>query len=97
MTDAVGVLRRRLFYHASDPWEGMTLALEVALIEATENWETLQGGGALCPDTSNAADVREAMKLDAVRRRADEALDAYRNTIVFLLGGWMPIECYERP
>ena len=37
------MLRRRLFYHASDMWEGETLALKVALIEATENWETLTG------------------------------------------------------
>ena len=32
LTDPMGVLRRRLFCHASDPWEGETLALKVALI-----------------------------------------------------------------
>ena len=36
-TEPFGMLRRRLFYHASDMWEGETLALKVALIEATEN------------------------------------------------------------
>lgn len=37
LTDPMGMLRRRLFCHASDPWEGETLALKVALIQATEN------------------------------------------------------------
>ena len=37
LTDPMGVLRHRLFCHASDLWEGKTLALRVVLIEATEN------------------------------------------------------------
>ncbi|KAL5501072.1 hypothetical protein ACEPAH_9459 [Sanghuangporus vaninii] len=45
LTDPMGVLRRRLFCYASDPWEGKTLALKVALIQATKNWKTLTGGG----------------------------------------------------
>ena len=31
LTDPMAVLRHRLFSHASDPWEGETLALKVAL------------------------------------------------------------------
>jgi len=45
LTDPMGMLRRRLFSYASDPWEGETLALKVALIGATENWEMLMEGG----------------------------------------------------
>ena len=37
LTDPMGALRRRLFCHAGDPWEGETLALKVATIQATEN------------------------------------------------------------
>jgi hypothetical protein len=43
LADPTGTLRRRLLCHASDPWEGETLALKVALIQATENWKTLMG------------------------------------------------------
>jgi len=48
LMDHMGVLRRRLFCHvgAGDPWEGGTLALKVALIEAMENWEEAYGGEA---------------------------------------------------
>jgi hypothetical protein len=35
LMDPIGVLRRRLFCHESDPWEGEPLAPKVALIEAT--------------------------------------------------------------
>ncbi|KAJ7485197.1 protein kinase subdomain-containing protein PKL/CAK/Fmp29 [Mycena galericulata] len=95
LTDPVGMLRRRLFHHASDPWEGETLALKVALIEATENWETLTGGGAPCPVVFDAEDVRETMKLDEVQREADETLEACRNIIGFGPEGWVPTKHYE--
>ena len=44
----MGVLRRRLFQHAGDPWEGETIALKVDLIEATKSWAMLAEGGAPC-------------------------------------------------
>jgi len=68
LTVLVGVLRSRLFCHTSDLWEGETLALKVALIEATENWETLTGGGAPYPAMFGAEDVRKTMELDKVQR-----------------------------
>jgi len=91
----MGMLRRRLFYYAGDPWEGETLALKVALIEATENWDTLTGGGAPCPVVFDAEDVRETMKLDEVQREADETLEACRNMIGLGPEGWVPTEHYE--
>lgn len=91
-TNPMGALRRRPFGHANDPWEGETLALKVALIEATENWEKLTGGGVPCPVVFDAEDVRETMKLDQVQRRADETLEKGENMIGF---GWVPTECYE--
>ena len=95
LTDPVGVLHRRHFCHASDPWEGETLALKVALIEATENWETFTGGGAPCPVVFDAEDVCKTMKLDEVQRGADETLKACQNMIVFGPEGWVPTEHYE--
>ena len=96
LTDPLGMLRCRLFNHASDPWEGETLALKVALIEATENWETLTGGSAPCPVVFGAEDVRETMKLDQVQRKADETLELCRNMIGFGPEGWVPTKHYEK-
>jgi len=95
LTDPMGILRRRLFCHASDPWEGETQALKVTLIEATENWETLTGGGPPCPVVFDAEDVRKTMELDAELTGADEILEVFQNMIGFGSEGWVPAEHYE--
>ncbi|KAI6037062.1 protein kinase subdomain-containing protein PKL/CAK/Fmp29 [Pisolithus microcarpus] len=93
--DPVGMLRRRLFHHAGDPWEGETLALKVALIEATKKWEALTGGGAPCPIVFDAEDIQETMKLDAKKTEADESLEMCQIIIGFGPEGWVPTERYE--
>jgi hypothetical protein len=95
LTDPVGVLRRRLFCHASDPWEGETLALKVALIQATKDWKTLTEGGPPCPVVFDPDDVYETMKLNAEQKEADESLEACRDVIGFGPEGWVPAEQYE--
>lgn len=82
-------------YHASNAWEGETLALKVALMQATEKWEMLTGGGAQCPVMFDVEDVRETMKLDEVQRGTDEALEACRNVIGLGSEGWVPTQHYE--
>ncbi|PIL22751.1 hypothetical protein GSI_15444 [Ganoderma sinense ZZ0214-1] len=100
LTDPIGVLRRRLFTHASDPWGGETLALKVDLIQATEDWEALTGAGAgpgdpPCPIAFDAEDVRATMKLDAEQRGTDETFEACQNVIGCAEDGWVPAAHYE--
>ncbi|KAG9019460.1 hypothetical protein FRB90_001934 [Tulasnella sp. 427] len=95
LTDPAGVLRRRLFNHASEPWEGETLALKFALIEATENWDTLTGGGTPCPVVFDAKDVHETIKLEVAQREADENLEVCQDMVGFGPEGWVPTKCYE--
>ena len=83
LTDPAGVLRRRLFCHASDPWEGETLELKAALIEATENWETLSGGGAPCPAVFDPEDVRATKALEEVQTGANESMEMCQNMVGF--------------
>jgi hypothetical protein len=93
LTDPVGVLHRRLFCHASDPWEGETLTLKVALIQAMKlmkGWKTLTEGGPPCPVVFDPDDVHETMKLDAEQKEADETLEACRDVIGFGPEGWVP-------
>ncbi|KAK0186999.1 protein kinase subdomain-containing protein PKL/CAK/Fmp29 [Armillaria mellea] len=96
LADPMGVLRRHLFQHAGDPWEGETIALKVDLIEATKSWEMLAEGGAPCPVVFDAADVHETMKLDAALRAADASLEMGRNIVGFGSEGWVPKDHYER-
>jgi hypothetical protein len=95
LTDPMGMLRRRLFCHVSDMWDGETLALKVALFDATESWETLTEGGPPCPIVFDAEDVRETGKQDAGQREADENLEALGKIVGFGPEGWVPDERYE--
>ena len=90
LTDPMGVLRRRLFCHASELWDGEPLALKVALIQATKNWKALTGGGSPCPVVFDPDDVHETMKLDKEQKGADELLEACRNVIGIGSDGWVP-------
>ncbi len=96
LTDLFGLLRRCLFNYASDPWEGETLKLKVALIAATKNWKALTEGGAPCPVVFDAEDVCETMKLNEVQGGADALLEVCRNIIGVGSEGWVPTERYEK-
>ncbi|KAL5522495.1 hypothetical protein ACEPAG_8511 [Sanghuangporus baumii] len=96
LTDPMGVLRHRLFSHAGDPWEGETLELKVALIEATKNWKALTGEDVPCPIVFDAEDVRRTMELDKVQRGVDETLEVLQEIVIgFGPEGWVPTEHYE--
>ncbi|KAK0482281.1 protein kinase subdomain-containing protein PKL CAK Fmp29, partial [Armillaria novae-zelandiae] len=96
LMDPMGTLRRRLFRLARAPWEGETLELKVALIQAAENWETLTGDGLPSPVVfDDPDDVRETMELDAAQREADGYLEACRDKIGVGPEDWVPAEHYE--
>ncbi|EED83412.1 predicted protein [Postia placenta Mad-698-R] len=95
LMDSMCALRSRLFDHAGSPWEGDALDLKVALIRATERWETLTGLGAPCPVIFDADDVRETRKLNELQEKTDRAFEVWQN--IFGLGpdGWVPTQHYE--
>jgi len=95
LTGHMCVLRSRLFNHAGYPWEGETLELKVALIRATERWETLTGGGASCPVVFDAEDARETTELNEVQRKADKAFEVWQNMLGLGPEGWVPTQDYE--
>jgi hypothetical protein len=94
-TDPMCVLRSRLFYHAGNPWEGETLELKVALIQATERWDTLTGGGTLCPIMFDAGDARKTMELNEVQNKADKVFEVWQNMLGLGPEGWVPTQDYK--
>ncbi|KAF8833498.1 hypothetical protein BDN67DRAFT_916845, partial [Paxillus ammoniavirescens] len=83
------MLRRRLFYYASNPWDGETLPLKVALIQAMKNWKALTREGLPRPITFDPKDARKTMKLDAEQRETDEFPEASQDMIGFGPEGWV--------
>ena len=96
LADPMGMLCRRLFHEARDPWEGETVGLKMALVKATtpENWEQLTGGGVPCPVAFDADEVRETVELDKNLREADEMMVKLRDMIGVGSDGWVPPENY---
>jgi len=95
LTESLGMFRRRLFSHASEPWEGESLALKVELIQATKNWKTLTGEDTPCPVVFDPDDVCKTLDLDAEQREVDETLEACQDVIGHGPEGWVPVEHFE--
>ncbi|THU92318.1 hypothetical protein K435DRAFT_800562 [Dendrothele bispora CBS 962.96] len=96
LADPLGVLRRRLFQHAGHPWEGEAIALKVALIEATIEWEKLTERGLPCPVVFDTEDVCETMKLDTALKDVDKYMEAGCNIVGCTSEVWVPNDHYER-
>lgn len=95
LRDPMGVLRRRLFDYAGDMWDGETLQLKVALIDATQNWQILPGEGVSCPIAFDNEDIQRTLALDQVQREVDETMEAIQNMVGFGSEGWVDNEHYE--
>ena len=95
LADPISALCRRLFCHAGNAWEGETLALKVALIDAAGNWEALTGEDVPCPVVFDAEDVRRTMDMDKSLSKADEIVKRYQNVLGFGSDGWVPTDYYE--
>ncbi|KAG6328179.1 hypothetical protein ID866_10910 [Astraeus odoratus] len=97
LTDPYCALRSRLFTYASSPWEGETLELKAALIEATQMWRALTGKDTPCPVAFDADDVRETMELEKVQAYADKGFNVLQGMLELGPEGWVPTtDRYEK-
>ena len=94
-TDRLYALRGRLFLHAGGPWEGETSDLKAALIEATNEWEELTGGGVPCPLEFDAKDLDETAVLDRELSEATRGFEFLQSQGGVGEEGWVPVEDYE--
>lgn len=94
-TDPLYALRGRLFQQAGGPWEGETVELKTALIQATEEWEELTGGGVPCPIEFDAQDLRETTALNEELSPADRGFEILQSMCGVGEEGWVLAEDYE--
>jgi hypothetical protein len=95
LTESMGMFRRRLFCYAGYPWEGESLELKVALIQATKEWKTLTEEATPCPVVFDPDDVRKTLHMDEEQRQVDDSLEAFEDVIGHGPEGWVPVEYYE--
>ncbi|KAH4004327.1 hypothetical protein HBI25_044230 [Parastagonospora nodorum] len=103
LTYKFSTLRRKLFDHASSPWEGDNVTLKANLICLTKNWadvvtsesSTNDTAKTLCPIAFSEEEVSECLRLNAAQIEADEQLQACRDVVGIGPEGWVPVEQYD--
>ncbi|KAH9848501.1 kinase-like domain-containing protein [Lenzites betulinus] len=95
-TDRLYALRSQLFQYAGGPWEGETSDLKAALIQATNKWEELTGGGVPCPLEFDAKDLDETAVLDKELSEATRGFERLQSMYGVGEEGWVLVEDYER-
>lgn len=100
LLDRSCILRRKLFHHASEPWEGDCLSLKADLVELSNQWSNLLlpvtgETHHKCPIEFSEKEVLECLSLIS----ATEALDSQFQDCLEVVGvgneGWVPNEQYD--
>lgn len=100
--------KRRIFEHASAPWEGDNITLKADLILATQNWKGLTAFnesekdlpgdsmvGPACPIFFNEEEANECLRIDLLLKGVDSDMARVRDNIGIGSDGWIPNEEYE--
>jgi hypothetical protein len=103
LTYSFSTLRRKLFDHASCPWEGDNVTLKADLIHLTKNWteivttksSTSDDATPPCPIAFSEDEVSECLRLHTAQVEADEQLHACRDAVGIGPEGWVPVEQYD--
>lgn len=100
LSDGLCILRRKLFRHASEPWEGDSISLKADLVELTQQWLSLTPSATgdahhKCPFEFSEKEALEFLSLAS----AAEGVDSQFQDCLELVGvgseGWVPAEQYE--
>lgn len=95
----LGMLRQRLFHHASDPWEGDNVTLKADLIQAVQNWPkiaaTEDGTVPPCPVSYLEEETHRCLHVHTLQMEADAQMDFVRETLGAGPEGWVPLDRYE--
>lgn len=101
--------KRKIFEHASAPWEGDNITLKADLILAAQNWKGLTAtketkeemseddiiDGAACPISFDKEEADECLRLDLLLKEVDSDMTGVRENLGIGSDGWVPNEGYE--
>lgn len=101
LTYPFSTLRRRLFHHASDPWEGDNVTLKADLVQLVKNWSKIVKSSpntnptVSCPITFPEDVMDECMRLHSAQVEADDQFEACKDAIGVSSEGWVPWDQFE--
>jgi hypothetical protein len=92
----LSILRRRLFHHARDPWEGDNITLRADLVKISREWTRLDSKETgSCLITYSEEELAEYLRLDKAQEEADEQLQICQGFVRVGSEGWIPVEHYD--
>lgn len=94
LTSKMSILRRKMFHHASDPWEGDNISLQADLVELHQNWSCFSD--LPCPLSFKKRQTEEILRLNNEQQDADAQLTACYGAVGVGTEGWVPTEQYEK-
>ena len=92
----LNTFRRRIFNHATAPWEGETIKLLWALIEMVVEWESFVQDGTPCPVVFTEDEIAAAITLYRALANAEENERILRNYVGYGPETWVPVADYEK-
>ncbi|KXG47261.1 Aminoglycoside phosphotransferase [Penicillium griseofulvum] len=96
LTHYFSTLRRRLFDHARDPWEGDNVTSKADLITLSRKWKDITCDSRVsCPITFSDDELTECLRLEKTQSEADEQLQACQEVIGVGPEGWVPLADYD--
>lgn len=89
-------LRRRLFHHAREPWEGDSINLKADLANLVKKWTGVtRNARAPCPISFTDNELTEYLRIQRVQYEADEQFQACQEAVGAGSEGWVPVARYD--
>jgi hypothetical protein len=100
LEEETDMLRRRIFDHASEPWEGLSTPLQYDLVQVLQVWDKVgladhEGTVPACPVTFTQAEAERIDALDDSHREADGDVENISEFLGIGSDGWTPNERFE--
>ncbi|RMZ68811.1 phosphotransferase enzyme family [Pyrenophora seminiperda CCB06] len=100
LEEETDILRRRIFDHAGEPWEGVNTALQYDLVQVSQNWDKIvpldnDGTAPTCPVSFTQEEAERIDALDDLHRDADGDVEKISELLGVASDGWTPEERFE--
>ncbi|KAJ5568609.1 hypothetical protein N7450_011095, partial [Penicillium hetheringtonii] len=107
LSERFNKLRRRLWHHVNDPWEGDVVTLKADLIVLSRKWGEITGHidsdidsdsevNDTCPISFSKEEIKECLRLNAAQADADDQLKECQDIIGVCSEGWTPSASFEK-
>jgi hypothetical protein len=100
LEEETDLLRRRIFDHAGEPWEGLNTALQYDLVQVSQSWKKIaslnhDGTVPTCPVAFTQKEAERIDALDDSHRDADGDVEQINELLGIASDGWTPNERFE--